>query len=183
MGAFKYDNFVYYTYEDYKHWEDSWELIDGIAYAMSPAPYPKHQRIVASIWRELDENLECSSDNCEVYISPIDWKVNDNTVVQPDVVIFCEKTNKQYFSKTPPLIVEVLSKSTAYKDVTTKMKLYETQGVKFYIIIEPNSEISDIFELINGEYKLLKKVTKKDKFKFNISEKCKTKVDFSKLFR
>ena len=42
MAALKYDNFLYYTYEDYKYWEDSWEIIDGIPYAMSPAPYPKH---------------------------------------------------------------------------------------------------------------------------------------------
>ena len=33
----------YYTYEDYCHWEGRWELIDGIPYAMSPAPNPIHQ--------------------------------------------------------------------------------------------------------------------------------------------
>ncbi len=48
-----------YTYEDYKSWEGRWELIDGIAYAMAPAPYPKHQRVVSHIWRELDKNLNC----------------------------------------------------------------------------------------------------------------------------
>jgi hypothetical protein len=33
----------HYTYDDYVHWEGKWELIDGIPYAMSPAPVPKHQ--------------------------------------------------------------------------------------------------------------------------------------------
>ncbi|MBN2825405.1 MAG: hypothetical protein JXQ76_08785 [Campylobacterales bacterium] len=42
MEALQYDNFHRYTYEDYKEWEDRWELIDGVAYAMSPAPYPTH---------------------------------------------------------------------------------------------------------------------------------------------
>jgi hypothetical protein len=28
----------HYTYEDYCHWEGRWEVIDGISYAMIPAP-------------------------------------------------------------------------------------------------------------------------------------------------
>jgi len=62
----------YYTYDDYKGREGDWELIDGIAYAMTPAPYPVYQKVVAHFWRELDVNLKCSDDLCEVYISPID---------------------------------------------------------------------------------------------------------------
>jgi hypothetical protein len=72
---------------------------------MSPALYPKHQKTVAHIWRELDTNLECSEGKCEAYLSLIDWKVNEDTVVQPDVALFCEETEAQFFSKTPPLIV------------------------------------------------------------------------------
>ena len=182
MEALKYENFQYYTYDNYKAWEDAWELIDGIAYAMSPAPYPKHQKVVARIWQELDKNLRCANKDCEVYLAPIDWKVNDSTVVQPDVVLFCEKTNNQYFSKTPPLIVEVLSKSTALKDVTTKMKLYEREGVEFYIIIEPTTELSDVFRLVDGEYHLMKKCTTEDSYRFELSDECLTEVDFSKVF-
>ncbi len=182
MEALKYDNFQYYTYNDYKEWEGSWELVDGIAYAMAPAPYPIHQKVVANIWRELDSNLLCEKKQCAVYLSPIDWKINENSVVQPDVALFCEETTKQYFSKTPPLIVEVLSKNTAFKDVTTKFELYQKEGVLFYIIIEPNTEISDIFKLINGKYQLLKKITKEDSYTFDISIECQTKVDFSRVF-
>jgi len=182
MEALKYENFPYYTYDDYKKWEDSWELIDGIAYAMAPAPYPKHQRIVFKISKELDKNLECSNKNCEVYVSPVDWKINESTVVQPDVALFCEEIQHQYFTKTPPLVVEVLSKATALKDVTTKMKLYEDEGVQFYIIIEPNSEILDIFQLADGEYQLMKKATKEDSYEFILSDECRTEVDFSTLF-
>jgi Uma2 family endonuclease len=182
MEALKYENFTYYTYNDYKDWEGSWELIDGVPYAMAPAPYPKHQRVVVQMWRELDKNLECLDKNCEIYIAPIDWKVDENTVVQPDVALFCESTKNQYFSKTQPLVVEVLSKATAYKDVTTKLKLYERTGVQFYIIVEPNSEISDIFRLVNGEYQLMKKATKEDRYRFELSDECSTEVDFSTLF-
>jgi len=182
MEAIKYEDFQYYTYDEYSSWEGSWELIDGVPYAMAPAPYPKHQKIVAHIWKELDKHLVCSEENCEVYISPVDWKVNDSTVVQPDVALFCEKTDKQYFSKTPPVVVEVLSKATALKDVTTKMKLYEREGVKFYIIIEPETELSDVFRLVDGEYQLMQKCTKEDSYTFEVSDECSTEVDFSMVF-
>lgn len=182
MEAIKYNDFKYYTYDDYKKWEESWELIDGIAYAMSPAPYPKHQKVVFRVSKELDKNLVCADSECEVYIAPVDWKVSENTVVQPDVAIFCEDTQRQYFSKTPLIVLEVLSKSTALKDVTSKYELYQREGVPYYIIIEPNSEISDIFKLINGEYTLIKKATKEDKYDFELSDECKTSIDFSTLF-
>jgi len=179
LEAYNIDHFPLYTHVNYLEWDGRWELIDGIAYAMSPAPYPKHQRIVVQAWRELSKNLDCQ--NCMVYVSPIDWKVDESTVVQPDVAIFCEETLRQYFSKKPPLIIEVLSKSTALKDVTTKFSLYEKEGVKYYIIIEPESEISDVFELIDGKYQLMKKITKEDSFNFEFDQ-CKTFIDFGTLF-
>ncbi len=182
METIKYDNFQYFTYDDYKEWEESWELIDGIAYAMAPAPYPVHQKVVFRISKELDTNLECTADLCEVYISPVDWKVNDSTVVQPDVALFCEKTKQQYFSKTPPLIVEVLSKATALKDVTSKFNLYEREGVLYYVIIEPTTELTDIYKLVDGEYKHIKKLTKEESYNFELPEECKTAVDLAKVF-
>ena len=182
MEAIKYENFPYYSYDDYREWEDSWELIDGIAYAMAPAPYPKHQKIVFRVSKELDKNLESCSKTCEVYVAPIDWKISESSVVQPDVALFCEETQKQYFSKTPPIVVEVLSKSTALKDVTTKFKLYEREGVQFYIIIEPNSEVVDIFKLVDGAYRLEKKFTKEESYSFELENGCKTHIDFGNVF-
>ncbi len=179
LEAYNIDHFPLYTHSDYITWGDSWELINGVAYAMAPAPYPKHQSIVLNASWELKKHLNCQ--NCEVYVSPIDWKINESSVVQPDVAIFCEKTKEQYFSKTPPLVIEVLSRSTALKDVTTKFSLYEREGVKYYVIIEPESEISDVFELIDGKYELQKKITKNDLYIFKF-DNCITKIDFNELF-
>jgi Uma2 family endonuclease len=181
MSNLAYD-IPHYSYEDYLSWEDSWELIDGVAYAMSPAPYPRHQKIVAKIWKELDGNLTSCSE-CEIYISPVDWKIDEHSVVQPDVALFCEEPTVQYFSKTPPLVVEVLSKATALKDVTVKFELYQKQGVQYYVIVEPQSEVADIFKLIDGKYQLVKKFTKIDSFEFELESGCKTKIDFANVFK
>ena len=38
----------HYTYRDYREWPDDerWELIEGVAWNMSPAPMVNHQRIL-----------------------------------------------------------------------------------------------------------------------------------------
>ena len=68
MGAVKLENIPHYTYEEYKHWEDEWEIIDGIAYAMSPAPMIKHQKVSNNIAWILNEQLQnCKS--CHALLS------------------------------------------------------------------------------------------------------------------
>ena len=171
-----------YTYEDYKEWEDRWELINGIPYAMAPAPFPKHQRVVFNISKELDKTLNCIFKNiCEVYISPVDWKVNETTIVQPDVAIFCEKPNKQYFSKTPILVVEVLSKATAQKDMTIKFDLYEREKVGCYIMIDPDTQKVEIYELKENKYKLVKSLQSEGIYEYK-NNKCQVLVDFRNVF-
>ncbi|WP_262915581.1 Uma2 family endonuclease [Niabella ginsengisoli] len=48
----------HYTYEDWVLWEGKWELIDGIPYAMSPSPMPRHQRIAAELRYEFTSALK-----------------------------------------------------------------------------------------------------------------------------
>ncbi len=170
-----------YTYEDYKKWEGRWELIDGVAYAMSPAPYPRHQRLVGRAWRELDDSLRCSGEKCVVYFAPIDWKIDEDTVVQPDVAIFCEESQEQYFSKTPPVVVEVLSEATAYKDLTTKFELYEKQKVRYYIIINPKREVAEVFKHNGEKFELLGYYEKEGVVEMEWNG-CSAKIDFKKVF-
>jgi Uma2 family endonuclease len=56
----------YYTYEDYVHWEGKWELIDGIPYAMHPAPTPRHQMIANTLGALFYFALKRCS-NCAAY--------------------------------------------------------------------------------------------------------------------
>ena len=43
-----------FTYADYRTWpeDERWELIDGVAWNMSPAPARSHQRILLDLARE-----------------------------------------------------------------------------------------------------------------------------------
>ncbi|RKX81620.1 MAG: Uma2 family endonuclease, partial [Spirochaetes bacterium] len=60
-----------FSYKDYLSWNNSnerWELIDGVAYDMSPAPTRKHQDISRNLFKELVIYLE--DKECTVYAAP-----------------------------------------------------------------------------------------------------------------
>ena len=140
----------HYTTSDYEHWEGRWELIQGLPYAMSPAPNLRHQRTSQSIAALLDEVLaECSA--CTALL-PVDWKIAEDTVVQPDNLVICTEAEGQYLTEPPVLIFEVLSPSTAYKDRTLKKALYEEQGVRHYVLVDPEARVAEVFELRGGVY-------------------------------
>lgn len=140
-----------FTYEDYLLWEGRWELIDGMPYAMSPAPVPNHQRINGKLWSLIDVCLRSYCDKCEVFL-PIDWKINENTVVQPDVLIVFKKIEKKYLDFAPVLVAEIVSPSTAYKDRHEKFELYEQEGVPYYLIVDPQFKKIDMYVLTEGKY-------------------------------
>jgi len=125
-----------YTYDDYVHWKGRWEIIDGLAYAMSPMPSPDHQKM-ASVPNEIlrigIRNSSCQ--NCEVY-QPIDVKISKNTVVNPDLLIIGNDIKGQFLDFPPELVVEILSPSTRLKDLHTKYELYQDFGIKYYLIVD-----------------------------------------------
>ncbi len=182
MGSLKLEDLPYYTYDDYKNWEgNEWELIYGQAYCMSPAPMIKHQNISSKISWEL-QNLFINCDKCQV-LMPIDWKISEDTVVQPDNSVIChEPQNEAYITKAPKIIFEILSKSTAKKDKGLKFNLYEREGVAYYIIVDPTEEIAKVYELKDGRY--IKVCDASDeKVTFDIKECNNTmSFDFAKIW-
>jgi Uma2 family endonuclease len=142
----------HYTYEDYKLWQGRWEIIRGIAIAMSPMPNPRHQEISAALTEIMRVAIrESGCKKCRVY-QPIDYLVKDDTVLNPDLLIVCQPIKGQYLDFTPSLIVEILSPSTALKDRNTKYDLYENEGVKYYIIVDPKDNTYEVYQLVNGMY-------------------------------
>jgi Uma2 family endonuclease len=64
---------------------------------------------------------------------------------------------------SPDLLVEILSPSTASKDLKQKYELYEEYGVKEYWVVYPAEKVINIYILENNKYKALKPITVKDK--------------------
>ncbi len=168
-----------YTYEDYLLWEGRWELIYGMPYAMTPSPLIKHQAISSKIARYLDEALE-NCESCQSLL-PIDWKIDEQTIVQPDNLVICHKPLVEaYIKKTPKMIFEILSKSTAMVDKNLKYELYEQEGVNYYIIVDPQESIAKVYRLSEGRYVKLCDAHA-EQVEFTLPE-CVFLFDFSKIW-
>jgi len=175
------DAYPSYTYDDYKEWEGRWEIIDGIAYAMSPMPMIKHQKISNNIgWQLKDIFQKCQK--CQA-LMPVDWKIDEETVVQPDNLVICHTPkHPAYLTKAPVVIFEVLSKSTAKKDMTLKYNLYESEAVKYYILVNPDDEVAKAYELKDGRYIKVGDFSD-EKLKLTVDEcEGEFEFDFSKIW-
>ena len=168
-----------YTYKDYLEWpeEERWELIEGVAYNMTPSPSRSHQKISAALVNALYQYLK--GKNCEVYYAPFDVRLpegdeEDNkikTVVQPDIVVICDpsKLDEKGCKGSPDLIMEILSPSTASIDYISKLKLYEKNQVSEYWIIHPIDKIVMVYRLLeNGNYGRAEVYSEKDRVKAGI---------------
>ncbi len=183
MSELKKEYLPKYTYNDYKQWKGNWELIHGIPYAMSPAPRIEHQEVSGKINYQL-LNLLRDSKKCKALL-PVDWRVNkedeDDNVLQPDNLVICKDVKGNYISEAPALIFEIISPSSALKDRFTKYNIYQTQGVKYYIIVDCDTKSADVFELKNGTYSKMIEA-KNDTVKFILEENCIIDFNFSEIW-
>jgi len=116
------------------------ELIDGDVYAMAGAS-GNHERISLNISRKFGNHLEGLP--CEPFGSDMKVKVGSD-FFYPDVIIDCSfDESEPYYTESPVIIVEVLSKSTRRIDETIKRKAYLTiPSLQEYVLIE--QDIVDI---------------------------------------
>jgi Uma2 family endonuclease len=151
-----------WTYADYCAWpeDERWELIDGTAYAMVPAPSRRHQEILSDLLYLLRRRLE--GRRCHVYPAPFDVRLplagetdeRTATVVQPDIWVFCDEArlDEKGARGAPDLVVEILSPATSSKDSIVKRALYERHGVPEYWIVDPETRALYPFVLQAGRY-------------------------------
>lgn len=98
----------------------------------------------------------------------------------PWYLVICHTPkNEAYIQQAPALIFEILSKSTASKDINIKYNLYEKEGVKYYAIINPDEQIAKIYILKEGRY--IKVCDTHDEVVHFDLEKCSLAFDFSKI--
>ncbi len=142
----------HYTVDDYEHWPGEWELWSGTAVAMSPSPKKIHQRVSKRLVRLLDDALRRKGcTECES-LQEVDWRVSNDTVYRPDVVVVCGDPDADYISRPPAFIAEILSESTRDKDQHFKRQAYEKLGVRYYLLVDPAAGGLTLLSLSDGLY-------------------------------
>jgi Uma2 family endonuclease len=152
-----------FNYSDYLSWNDDerWEIINGEAYNMTPAPATMHQLISAELLFQIRSQLK--GKTCKVFHAPFDVRLpkrnekeqDIENIVQPDLSVVCDpgKLDEKGCLGPPDLIIEIISPSTSRKDRMEKFFLYEQVGVKEYWLVSPDDKIVEIFILgTDGKY-------------------------------
>lgn len=135
-----------YTLEDYYALPDERrvELIDGVIYDMS-APAFVHQHILGTVFAAIQNYISTKGGSCLPMMAPVDVRLDcdDKTMVQPDVLILCDKSQirKWGIDGAPDFCLEIISPTTSKKDYIKKLQKYTDAGVKEYWIIDPMRKV------------------------------------------
>ena len=146
------------TYKDYCATPDDerYELLNGDL-RMVPAPNMKHQWVLGRLHIELGRFTQ-ERGLGKVYVAPCDVVLSDTDVVQPDL-LFISRAREHTLTDdnvrgAPDLVIEILSPSTADRDLGYKHDLYGRHGVLEYWIVDPMAESVAVHRQCDGRFEL-----------------------------
>lgn len=137
------------TVEEFLAWADareddgSYELDDGVVIAMAPERVV-YARFKGQIFSALREAIAKAGLPCEVFVEGPGIRIDRHTSYQPDVLIQCgpPAQGDDRFIDQPVVIVEILSPSTAYRDLGRKARNYFRVGsVAHYLVVDPDDRV------------------------------------------
>lgn len=131
-----------------------YEIIDGTL-LVSPSPRPRHQATITGLVRLL---LPVCPPEMQVFVAPLDWRPDQRTSLEPDVLVIRRDRVFETHIGDPELIIEVTSPSTARIDRGLKLDRYAEGGIGWYWIADPGgggrSPALEVYELVGGRYRL-----------------------------
>lgn len=149
-----------YTVEDYFNLPEDQraELIDGVFYDLNTPAIP-HQLIGGFIFHKLLSHVFEKGGTCLPMVSPISVQLDcdDKTMVQPDVLIVCDRDKLKHrcVYGAPDFVIEVLSPSTRRRDLSLKLQKYQNAGVREYWIIDPDKQKVMVYDLEHDEFPVI----------------------------
>ena len=159
VKADEFDEKGRYTYADYLKWEgpQRYELINGEVFQMA-SPSVAHQVLQAELLAEFVVWLR--GKPCRAIGAPLDVRLfpkedkSDNTVVQPDLLVVCDKSklDSGAVNGPPDLIIEIVSPSNTHSELFRKFYYYLEAGVREYWVIDPEIKKVNMHIYENGHY-------------------------------
>jgi Uma2 family endonuclease len=130
------------------------ELLYG-RFVLMTSPSVRHQRVVLRLAKHLLDIADRTGS--EAIIAPMDVRLADHSVVQPDIVFVSRARRGVIQSRihgAPDLLVEVLSPTTARRDLGEKLRLYGETGVAEYWLVDPGLGTFEFLEHREGAWRL-----------------------------
>jgi len=143
-----------YTVEDlraYREQRDDMtvQLIEG-ELIVSPSPGLAHQIVHSRLFGIL---IAAASAQQIVLSAPLDVRVGENTVVQPDLMVIHDvDRHGSEVTEPPVLAVEILSPSSRRTDLVRKPEVLGRFGVEHYWVVDPVNPAIRAFQLVGDTY-------------------------------
>lgn len=143
------------TLEEYlegeQHSEIRHELVGGQPCAMVGAS-KRHNLVAGRLYAIL---LACLRKPCQVYISDVKVRV-DNDFYYPDIVVSCVKQDYHpYYESNPTLIIEVLSDSTERIDRQEKRLAYQRlTSLREYVLLAQDKLVAEVYRRVADGWEL-----------------------------
>ena len=123
------------------------EKIDGKTYLMA-RPCREHINVQDNIAMIFNAYFKQNKRKCRA-MSEDQLYINENNYYEPDIKILCRETRKD---DIPVIVIEILSKSTADRDLGIKMKKYAELGIKEYWIVSWEMTTISVYRLNESNY-------------------------------
>ena len=173
-----------HTYDDYMKTSDDerYELIEGELIQLF-SPTTKHQRVSGDIMIEVNKFVE-SRNLGEIFHGPLDVVFDNENVMQPDILFISKERldiiGEKNIQGAPDLVIEIISESTAYRDLVQKKKLYARFGVKEYWIVLPEESSVEVYTLKDNTFSLQTTYGRDDTLRSPLLQKL--KIELKKIF-
>ena len=147
-----------WTYEEYLQLPEDgnrYEVLEGRLY-MTPAPSSYHQ-ILSRRLQFVFYQLELEGKG-QIFDAPVDLLIPGAEPAQPDLVYLAPGqealVTRRGIEGVPEMVMEILSPSTATRDRTVKLHLYERNKVRRYALLDPSARTFELFRLDGEGYRL-----------------------------
>lgn len=135
------------TVEEFLDWTDgregNFELDDGHVVAMAPERIV-HSRAKGAVYRALSDAVAKAGVPCEAFSEGPGVKIDARTSYQPDGVVQCgdRLSGHVRMIDLPVVVVEILSPSTAYRDLGRKARNYfRAPSIAHYLIVDTDDRV------------------------------------------
>ena len=169
------------TYKDYRATPDDerWELLNGNL-MRRPKPNRKHQKVLVNLACKLGDFTE-EHRLGQVYLAPVDVVLSDTDVVEPDL-LFISRAREHTLTEenvrgAPDLVTEILSPSSADRDLGYKHDLYGRHGVLEYWIVDPMAETVGVHRQRDGRLELAESFGRPDTLRTAVLEGLQLQVE------
>ena len=133
--------------EEFLDWSDGqegkFELDDGLVIAMAPERIG-HSRAKFAIARALVDAVAKAGVPCEAFVEGPGVRIDAATSYQPDALVQCGQPLEASVRMidTPVIVVEILSPSTAYRDLGRKARNYfRVPSIAHYLIVDLDDRV------------------------------------------